>query len=155
MQCGNTDVAEMMDALRKFLGENDMMAYLTMMANRLLEMHRVLKPTGSVYLHCDPTASHYLKIVLDGVFGKENFRTEISWKRSSAHNDAKQGRKQYGNIRDVIFYYTKSDDRTWNWLYSEYDDSYIKELSICRRSNGTAISIGQFDCRQTRRRCFL
>ena len=127
MQCGNTDVAEMMDALRKFLGENDMMAYLTMMANRLLEMHRVLKPTGSVYLHCDPTASHYLKIVLDGVFGKENFRTEISWKRSSAHNDAKQGRKQYGNIRDVIFYYTKSDDRTWNWLYSEYDDSYIEK----------------------------
>src|SRR5437660_11905145 len=60
----NTDVAEMMKALRGFLGENDMMAYLTMMANRLLELHRVLKPTGSLYLHCDPTASHYLKIVL-------------------------------------------------------------------------------------------
>ncbi|HYM35237.1 MAG TPA: DNA methyltransferase, partial [Steroidobacteraceae bacterium] len=65
----NTDVAEMMRALRGFLGENDMMAYLTMMANRLLELNRVLKSTGSIYLHCDPLASHYLKIVLDAVFG--------------------------------------------------------------------------------------
>lgn len=86
----NTDVAQMMAALRTFLGENDMMAYLTMMANRLLELHRVLKPTGSLYLHCDPTASHYLKIVLDGVFGKENFRNEIIWKRANAHNDPKR-----------------------------------------------------------------
>ena len=112
-------------ALRSFLGENDMMAYLVMMANRLLELHRVLKPTGSLYLHCDPTASHYLKLVLDGVFGKANFRSEISWKRSSAHNDAKQGRMQYGNIRDVIFFYTKSDDWQWNWLYSPYSTEYI------------------------------
>jgi len=110
----NTDVAEMMKALRGFLGENDMMAYLTMMANRLLQLHRVLKPTGSLYLHCDPTASHYLKIVLDGVFGKQNYRSEISWKRSSAHNDAKQGRKLPGNIRDVIYFYTKSDEWKWN-----------------------------------------
>ena len=83
VRCGNTDVSEMMQALRRFLGENDMMAYLTMMANRLLELHRVLKPTGSLYLHCDPTASHYLKIVLDGVFGVDNYRNEISWLRSS------------------------------------------------------------------------
>src|SRR5690348_8009962 len=121
----NTDVAELMPALRAFLGENDMMAYLVMMANRLLELHRVLKPTGSLYLHCDPTASHYLKIVLDGVFGKQNFRTEISWKRSSAHNDAKQGRAQYGNIRDVIFFYTKSDSWQWNWQYTPYSQEYI------------------------------
>ena len=121
----NTDVAELMPALRTFLGENDMMAYLVMMANRLLELHRVLKPTGSLYLHCDPTASHYLKIVLDGVFGKANFRTEISWKRSSAHSDAKQGRVQYGNIRDVIFFYTKSDEWTWKWIYTPYDQSYV------------------------------
>src|ERR1035437_1804446 len=85
----NTEVAEMMLALRRFIGENDMMAYLTMMANRLLELHRVLKTTGSLYLHCDPTASHYLKIVLDGVFGKECFQNEIVWKRQSAHSDAK------------------------------------------------------------------
>jgi DNA modification methylase len=128
MRQGNTDVAEMMGALRKFLGENDMMAYLTMMANRLLEMHRVLKPTGSLYLHCDPTASHYLKVVLDGVFGKTNYRSEISWKRSSAHNDAKQGRKQYGNIRDVIYFYTKSNVWNWNWLYTEYDENYINSF---------------------------
>lgn len=123
----NTDVSEMMQALRRFLGENDMMAYLTMMCNRLLELHRVMKPTGSLYLHCDPTASHYLKIVLDGVFGKENFRTEISWKRSSAHNDAKQGRKQYGNIRDTIFFYTKTDIWDWTWKYTPYDKSYIEK----------------------------
>ena len=94
----------MMRALRKFLGENDIMAYLTMMANRLLELRRVLKPTGSLYLHCDPTASHYLKIVLDGVFGKERFLNEISWKRSSADSDTKQGMRRCGKIRDVIFF---------------------------------------------------
>jgi hypothetical protein len=105
-----------------------MMAYLTMMANRLLELQRVLKLAGSLYLHCDPTASHYLKIVLDGVFGKENFRTEISWKRQSAHNDAKQGRKQYGNVRDIIFFYTKSSDWKWRWLYTSYSEEYVTKF---------------------------
>ncbi len=124
----NTDVAELTKALRSFLGENDMMAYLTMMANRLIELHRVLKASGSLYLHCDPTASHYLKIVLDGVFGKESFRSEISWKRSSAHNDAKQGRMQPGNIRDVVFFYSKADRWTWNWQYTPYDESYVSEF---------------------------
>ena len=100
----NTDVAELMKALRSFLGENDMMAYLTMMANRLLELHRVLKPTGSLYLHCDPTASHYLKIVLDAVFGKERFSSEVIWKRTSAHSDT----KGYAAVHDVIFYYNLS-----------------------------------------------
>ena len=121
----NTDVAQLMQALRSFLGANDMMAYLTMMANRLLEMHRVLKPTGSLYLHCDPTASHYLKVVLDAVFGKENFRSEINWRRSFAHNDAKQGRKQFGNVRDVILFYTRSNDWTWNWQYTDYSPTYL------------------------------
>ncbi len=121
----NTVVAELMKELRDFLGENDMMAYLVMMANRLLELHRSIKAKGSLFLHCDPTASHYLKIVLDGVFGKENYRSEISWKRSSAHNDAKQGRKQPGNIRDVIFFYTKSNDWNWNWIYTPYSDEYL------------------------------
>jgi len=124
----NTDVSEMMQALRRFLGENDVMAYLTMMAGRLLELHRVLKPNGSIFLHCDPTASHYLKIVLDGVFGKSNYRTEISWKRSSAHNDAKQGRMQPGNIRDIIFFYTKSDRWKWNWIYTPYSDEYVNSF---------------------------
>lgn len=128
LKCGNTDVAELMQALRAFLKENDMMAYLTMMCNRLLELHRVLKPTGSLYLHCDPTASHYLKIVLDGVFGKENYRTEISWRRQSAHNDAKQGRKQYGNVRDSIFFYTKDGEWEWNSQYTAYDESYVEDF---------------------------
>jgi len=74
----NTSVADMMRALRGFLGENDMMAYLTMMANRLLELHRVLKPTGSLYLHCDPVASHYLKVVLDGVSVRRTFAAKLS-----------------------------------------------------------------------------
>ena len=109
MRDGQTQVAEMIQALRRFLGENAMMAYLVMMARRLLELRRVLKPTGSLYLHCDPVASHYLKIVLDNVFGKTRFGSEISWKRSSAHNDAKQRRKLPGNVWDVILFYTKSE----------------------------------------------
>lgn len=121
----NTDVALLMRALRAFLGENDMMAYLTMMANRVLQLHRVLKPTGSLYLHCDPTASHFLKIVLDGVFGQPNFRSEINWRRSGAHSDAKQGRRQYGNVRDVLFFYTKSDAWTWNWVHVPYSVDYL------------------------------
>src|SRR5208282_2148410 len=89
MSSGNSAVAEMLRAMRSFLRENDMMAYLSMMAVRLLELHRVLRPTGSMYLHCDPTASHYLKILIDAIFGKENFRNEIIWRRTRAHNDAK------------------------------------------------------------------
>lgn len=118
----NTDVAEMMKALRTFLGENDMMAYLTMMANRLLELHRVLKPTGSLYLHCDPTASHYLKVVLDGVFGKVLFRNEIIWVRTSSHGNV--GRA-YGDCTDSIFYYTKNNEFTWNQVYVAYSDKHL------------------------------
>ena len=124
MKSGNSNAADMLRAMRSFLGENDMMAYLAMMAVRLIDLHRVLKKTGSLYLHCDPTASHYLKILLDAVFGPQSFRTAISWKRSSAHNDAKQGRVQYGNIRDEIFFYSKSKEWTWHWLHTEYDESY-------------------------------
>ena len=99
----NTSVADMMRALRDFLGENDMMAYLAMMANRLLEQCRVLKPSGSLYLHCDPAASHYLKIVLDGVFGKELFKNEVIWKRTRGHND--KTLKKFGSDprRDFVF----------------------------------------------------
>ncbi len=86
---GPERLASLLQAMRAFLGQNDMMAYLTMMAQRLAELHRVLKPTGSIYLHCDPTASHYLKLLMDSVFGARNFQNEISWKRTTAHNDAK------------------------------------------------------------------
>jgi adenine specific DNA methylase Mod len=128
IKSGNTNAASLLMAMRSALGDNDLMAYLAMMAVRLIELHRVLKPTGSLYLHCDPTASHYLKIVLDSVFTPVRFRTEISWKRQSAHNDAKQGRVQYGNIRDVILFYTKSDEWTWNWQYTPYDEKYVADF---------------------------
>ncbi len=118
----NTNVAEMIQALRRFLGENDMMAYLTMMANRLIELHRVLKPTGSLYLHCDPTASHYLKIVLDGVFGKENFRNEIIWKRSDPKGHAFT---RFPSTHDVILFYSKSSNTIWNTQFSSYDTDYL------------------------------
>ena len=118
-------VKEMISAFRQFIGQNAMMAYLVMMAPRLVELHRVLKPTGSLYLHCDPTASHYLKLLLDTVFGSQNYRNEIAWRRTNAHNDAKQGRMQYGNVRDTILFYTKGNKWVWNWVYTEYDDEYI------------------------------
>lgn len=102
----NTQVSEVMRALRQFLGENDMMAYLTMMANRFLELHRVLKLTGSLYLHCDPTASHYLKIVMDGIFGVENYRNEIVWKRTNARGT--EGR--WPRVHDTLFFYSKTDE---------------------------------------------
>lgn len=114
LRSGNANAAEMLRAMRAFLGENDMMAYLAMMAVRLLELHRVLKPTGSLYLHCDPTASHYLKILLDAVFGARNFRNEIVWKRTFAHGNV--GRN-YGSVADKIFYFTKSESYLWNQQY--------------------------------------
>lgn len=128
----NTDLAEIMRAFRSFLGENDMMAYLTAMAIRLLEMHRVLKDTGSLYLHCDPTASHYLKIVLDGVFGKENFHSEIIWKRTSAHSDA----KGYASVHDTIFYYNKGEACTWHPQYEPYTDEYISTHFVHQDDDG-------------------
>ena len=117
----NTDVAEMMQALRKFLGENDMMAYMTMMANRLVELHRVLKPTGSLYLHCDPTAAHYLKIVLDGIFRVQNYRNEIVWKRTTTHSDS----KTWSRVADTIFFYTKSESFIWNTPREAHSDEYL------------------------------
>ena len=127
----NTDLSELIQALRKFLKETDMMAYLVMMANRLLEMHRVLKSTGSLYLHCDPTASHYLKILLDGVFGKENFRNEIIWKRTSGHSDA----KGYGSVHDTILFYSKNDP-TWTPTYQAYDPEYVEQYYRYKDPNG-------------------
>ncbi|MEW6233962.1 MAG: DNA methyltransferase [Candidatus Omnitrophota bacterium] len=118
-------LSETLQAFYKILGCNDMMAYLAMMAPRLAELRRILKPTGSIYLHCDPTAGHYLKLLLDSVFSKTNFRTEIIWKRSSAHSDAKQGRKQHGRIHDKIFFYTKSEEWLWNQIYTPYKKEYI------------------------------
>ncbi len=121
----NTEVAGMIEALRRFLGESDMLAYLTMMANRLIELHRVLKPTGSLYLHCDPTASHYLKIVLDSVFGPACFRNEIVWKRQSAHSDAKT---KFPAVSDVVLFYAKTKDAEFHPLYTTHDQSYLDKF---------------------------
>jgi site-specific DNA-methyltransferase (adenine-specific) len=121
MTSGNTDVAELLRAMRGFLKENDMMAYLAMMAVRLIELHRVLRPTGSLYLHCDPTASHYLKLLLDGVFGAPNYRNEITWKRTTTHSDS----KTWSRVSDIILFYTKTKDFIWNTPRDAHSDEYI------------------------------
>jgi DNA modification methylase len=95
-----------------------------MMAPRLVELKRVLKPTGSIYLHCDPTASHYLKILMDAVFGPQFFRNEVSWRRSSAHSDVKQGMKRCGRVRDVLLFYSMGPSNTWNSVYTPYSEDY-------------------------------
>lgn len=112
-------------AFHAYLGPSGMLAYLVMMAPRLVELHRVLRPTGSLYMHCDPAHGHYLKVLLDAVFGPERFRTEIVWKRSSAHSDAKQGRRQHGWVHDLVFFYTKGDKWTWNSIYTRYEADYL------------------------------
>jgi DNA modification methylase len=120
-----TQVSAIVAALRSNLGKNQMTAYLVEMTVRLVELRRALKATGSLYLHCDPTASHYLKTVLDAVFGPTMFRTEIVWKRSSAHSDTKQGRRQHGHIHDVLLFYTKTNTWTWNPIYTPYTEEYL------------------------------
>ena len=121
-------VKEMISAFRQFVGQNALMAYLVMMAPRLVELHRVLKPTGSLYLHCDPTAGHYLKILLDAVFGKAGFRNELIWKRTSAHSDVVQGARHMGRIHDVILRYSRGASPTWNTVYVPYEQQYIEDI---------------------------
>ncbi len=116
-------VSTAVEALLNLIDRNQMMAYLVMMTARLVELRRVLKPTGSLYLHCDPTASHYLKIVLDAIFGPLNYKNEIIWKRTSAHSDA----KRFGKIHDIVLYYSKSDSPTWNTVMQAHDDDYIEQ----------------------------
>ena len=118
-------VSRMIAALRDFIGANQMMAYLVMMAIRLVELHRVLKPTGSLYLHCDPTASHYLKIILDTIFGVQNFKNEITWQRTVSHNDA---RRKYADVSDILFFYTKSDKFVFSVQYMEYSEEYVQNF---------------------------
>jgi site-specific DNA-methyltransferase (adenine-specific) len=124
---GNHKLWTLMEAMKQSLGGNALMAYLAMMAVRLQELHRVLKDTGSLYLHCDPTASHYLKLVLDAVFGAENFRNEISWKRTSSHNDASQGLSRFGRTHDVILFYSKAKGATWHLQFGDYSEAYKKQ----------------------------
>ena len=119
--CPVPKVIELMRGFHNTLGENDVMAYLVMMAPRLYHLWRVLKPTGSLYLHCDPAAAAYLKLLLDAIFGAKNFKNEIIWKRTSAHSSA----KRYGPIHDNIYFYTRSDVFTWNQHHTPHEEQYL------------------------------
>lgn len=139
MRSGNTNVADLFRAIRSFLGENDMMAYLAMMAVRLLELHRVLKPMGSLYLHCDPTASHFLKILLDAIFGAECYRNELIWKRTSTHSDS----KTWSKVADTILFYTKGGGRnfTWNSPREPHSADYLADKYRHKDPDGRAFSL--------------
>lgn len=129
----HSDASIMLKAMRSALGENDMMAYLAMMAVRLIELHRVLKPTGSLYLHCDPTASHYLKIMLDSIFGPTNYRNDIIWKRQSAHSDAST---KFASVSDNILFYSKSTAAKFNVIRQQHDPGYLEKFYRFKDSDG-------------------
>jgi DNA modification methylase len=114
-------VSQVLQAFQTFLGNSDMLAYLAMMAPRLVELRRVMKPTASIYLHCDPAASHYLKMLMDAVFGPHNFLNEIVWKRTSAHSSA----KRYGPVHDVILFYARGSSYRWNGVRLAHDPEYV------------------------------
>jgi len=118
---GPRKLADLMQALLAFLGRNDMMAYLVMMAIRLVELHRVLNPSGSIYLHCDPTASHYLKLLMDSVFRPENFLAEVTWKRTGTHSDA----KRWSPVADILLHYSKDRNPIWHPLHEPHSEEYI------------------------------
>ncbi len=123
-----------------------LLAYLVHMTERLILMHRILKPTGSLYLHCDPTASHYLKVVLDGLFRHDNFRNELIWKRTSAHNAA----RRYGPVHDTILFYSKSRHYTWNRVLQDYDQDYINRSYRYKDKDGRRYRVGDLTGAGTR-----
>jgi DNA modification methylase len=125
-------VSEVMQAFHTFLGTNDMMAYLAMMAPRLVELRRVLKATGSLYLHCDPTASHYLKLLCDAIFGGQNFRNEIIWERTTGRRSV----SQFGRVHDVILFYTKGQQATWNEVTLPQTEESAKGHDLMRDDKG-------------------
>jgi len=124
---GGGKLGVLLDALRRFLGTNDMMAYLTMMAIRLIELQRVLKPTGSIYLHCDPTASHYLKILLDAIFGGGRFQNELIWH----YQTGGASKRRFSRKHDVIFWYTKS---AGHWTYNGHEIMIPRTEKAMRRA---------------------
>jgi DNA modification methylase len=136
-------VSRALQAFRTLLGESNMMAYLAMMAPRLVELRRVLKQTGSIYLHCDPTASHYLKVVMDAVFGVQNYTNEISWKRTTTKSDYRQGALNWPRIRDVLLHYHR-DIRfggTFNQPFVPYSDEYIAAFYKYSDPDGRAYTL--------------
>jgi len=123
LQTGPNKVADAVEAVRRLLGPSDLTAYLMNMTVRLKELHRVLKPTGSLYLHCDPTASHYLKIMLDAIFGPDQFRSEIIWRRTGAHGKS----RRFAPIHDTILFYTKSNAFKWTNPKRPYMKGHVEE----------------------------
>lgn len=121
------NVADAIWSMRRLLGDNDLLAYLVMMTSRLLEMHRVLKDTGSLYLHCDPTASHYLKIILDAVFGTDRFLSEIIWQRTAAKGDA---RRKWAAIHDTLLVYTRSSSYKFEPVFYDPDEAYLSRFAL-------------------------
>ena len=120
-------VGNALEAFYTLLGDSNMMAYLAMMAPRLVELRRVLKASGSIYLHCDPTASHYLKLLMDAVFGPRCYRNEIIWRRYGVHNDVGQGSRHFGRVHDVLLLYSRGVGPTWNQPFVPLDESYVEK----------------------------
>ncbi len=123
----NPGAYAVIEAARHTHGKS-MQSYLIFMAVRLLELYRILKPNGSIYLHCDPTASHYLKLLMDGIFNKGNFRNEISWQRTTTKNDYKQGAKNWPRVRDILLHYSYSKDTIYNQQFNPYTEDYIRKF---------------------------
>ncbi len=121
----DTEASKTMQAFRQMIGENDMLAYLAMMAPRLIELRRVLKPTGSIFLHCDPTASHYLKLLMDAIFGPVNFRNEIIWERSGSKSHTAI---RFANSHDVILFYSRSEDSAFSMVYKPHSQEYLDKF---------------------------
>ena len=109
-----------------------LLAYLVYMSYRLFEMRRILKSTGSLYLHCDPTASHYIKVVMDGIFGHGNFQNEITWRRTTIHRDA----QRLGRVHDIILFYSKGPRITWNTVFVKHDDGYVNSHYTQKDADG-------------------
>ncbi len=124
-------VWEVIDAARAAWGD-DMAAFLCFMGVRLVEMRRVLRDDGSLYLHCDPTASHYLKALLDAVFGRRNFRNEVIWKRTSGHSDA----QRFGSVHDTVLFYARSTHATWNLTFQPFEEPYVTQYYRYKDADG-------------------
>jgi site-specific DNA-methyltransferase (adenine-specific) len=139
-------VGVMIGAIHQMLGRSPMMAYLVMMAARLVELHRVLRPTGSLYLHCDPTASHYLKILLDAIFGPERFLSEVIWKRTSAHSSA----KRYGPVHDTLLCYSKGSGYTWNPQFEAHNQAYLDSHYRSQDADGRRYTLSDLTAAGTR-----
>ena len=129
---GDVELAPTMEGLRKILGEGSKLAYLAYMANRLRECHRALKPTGSIYLHCDPTMNYLLRVVMDAVFGDGSFHNEVIWKRTSSHNRA----KRWGPVHDTILFYSLGKRFQWNRVLQPLDHSYVERFYRHKNSLG-------------------